>query len=57
MGEVHRARDSKLGRHAALKVSRQQFTERLRREARAVAALSHSNIPANFDIGSEAGLS
>jgi serine/threonine protein kinase len=50
MGEVYRARDSKLGREVALKVLPQEFSsdpERLRRfqnEARAVASLNHPNI-------------
>ena len=57
MGEVYRARDTRLGRDVAVKVLPQAFasdTERLRRfeqEARAVAALSHPNILAVFDIG------
>ena len=37
MGEVYRARDSRLSREVAIKVSSQQFTERFEREARAIA--------------------
>ncbi|MGH9674155.1 MAG: hypothetical protein ACRD44_13320 [Bryobacteraceae bacterium] len=44
MGEVYRARDTRLGRTVAIKVSRQQFGERFEREARAIAALNHPNI-------------
>src|ERR1035441_19236 len=61
MGEVYRARDSRLGREVALKVLPQSFasdTDRLRRfeqEARAVAALNHPNILAIHDIGEQEG--
>jgi Tol biopolymer transport system component len=58
MGEVYRARDTRLGRYVALKFLPESFAreaERLQRfeqEARAVAALNHPNILAVFDIGS-----
>jgi Tol biopolymer transport system component len=61
MGEVYRARDTRLGRNVALKVLSESFArdpERLRRfeqEARAVAALSHPNILGLYDIGSQNG--
>ena len=61
MGEVYRARDSRLGRDVALKILPESFAQdadRLRRfeqEARAVAALNHPNILAVFDIGQHAG--
>jgi eukaryotic-like serine/threonine-protein kinase len=51
MGEVWRARDPRLGRDVAIKVSAQQFTDRFEREARAIAALNHSNICTLYDIG------
>src|SRR5579859_5640894 len=51
MGEVYRARDTRLNRDVAIKVSAQQFTERFEREARAVAALNHSNICTLYDVG------
>jgi serine/threonine protein kinase/WD40 repeat protein len=57
MGEVYRARDTRLARDVAVKVLPVSFAadpERLRRfeqEARAVAALNHPNILAIFDIG------
>ena len=61
MGEVYRARDSRLGRDVALKILPESFaldTDRLHRfeqEARAVAALNHPNILAVFDVGQEKG--
>jgi serine/threonine protein kinase len=62
MGEVYRARDSRLGRDVAIKVlpaSSSADADRLQRfeqEARAAAALNHPNILALYDIGrSDAG--
>src|SRR6202045_3870705 len=61
MGEVYRARDTRLGRDVAVKVLPESFArdnDRLRRfeqEARAVAALNHPNILAVFDIGEHLG--
>lgn len=61
MGEVYRARDTRLGRDVAVKVLTESFArdpERLRRfeqEARSVAALNHPNILALYDIGSQDG--
>ncbi len=57
MGEVYRAKDTRLGRDVAIKVLPAEFAadpERLRRferEARAVAALNHPNILAIHDVG------
>jgi len=51
MGEVWKARDPRLGRDVAVKVSAQQFTDRFEREARAIAALNHPNICTLFDVG------
>jgi serine/threonine-protein kinase len=51
MGEVWRARDTRLNRDVAIKFSSQQFTDRFDREARAVAALNHPNICTLFDVG------
>jgi eukaryotic-like serine/threonine-protein kinase len=57
MGEVYRARDTRLGREVAVKVLPAEFSAdpgRLRRfeqEARAASALNHPNILAIFDVG------
>jgi eukaryotic-like serine/threonine-protein kinase len=51
MGEVYKARDTRLDRIVAIKVSAQQFTERFEREARAIAALNHPNICTLHDVG------
>src|SRR5207247_10544073 len=58
MGEVHRARDTRLKRDVALKVihpslAKLEYVERLSREARAAAALNHPNILAVFDVNIE----
>ncbi len=51
MGEVYKARDTRLDRVVAIKVSGEQFSERFEREARAVAALSHPKICTLHDVG------
>src|SRR5437868_14326849 len=51
MGDVYRARDTRLDRLVAIKVSKTEFSERFEREARAVAALNHSNICTLYDVG------
>ncbi len=51
MGEVWRARDTRLDRTVAIKVSAEKFNERFEREARAVAALNHPNICQLYDVG------
>jgi len=57
MGEVYRARDTRLGRDVAIKVlpaglsSDPDRLARFEQEARAAAALNHPNILAVFDIG------
>jgi dipeptidyl aminopeptidase/acylaminoacyl peptidase/predicted Ser/Thr protein kinase len=54
MGEVYRARDTRLNRHVAVKVV-SEHVARFEREARAIAALSHPNIVAIFDTGVHEG--
>jgi serine/threonine protein kinase/Tol biopolymer transport system component len=51
MGEVYRARDTRLDGIVAVKISAEQFGERFEREARAVAALNHPNICTLYDVG------
>lgn len=59
MSLVYRARDIYLNRLVAVKVLREQFTSdeefvaRFRREAQAVASLSHANIVSIYDVGQE----
>src|SRR6266851_5826810 len=60
MGEVYKARDSRLHREVAIKVLPDKFTndaarERFQREARAASALSHPNICAIYDVGETEG--
>jgi TolB-like protein/predicted Ser/Thr protein kinase len=61
MGEVYRARDTRLGRTVAIKVLADEVAndperrERLLQEARATAALSHPNIAALYEIGEDQG--
>ena len=50
MGEVYRAHDDRLRRDVAIKISKDQFTERFTREARAVASLNHTNICHLYDV-------
>ena len=62
MGEVYRARDTRLKREIAIKVlpahvtSQPNRRQRFEREAQAVAAVSHPHICALFDIGSQDGV-
>ena len=62
MGEVYRARDTRLGRDVALKILPEQLASdaarvaRFEHEARAAGALNHPNIVALYDIGTDAGV-
>jgi eukaryotic-like serine/threonine-protein kinase len=51
MGEVWKARDTRLDRIVALKVSKHEFSERFEREARSIAALNHPHICQLYDVG------
>src|SRR5216117_3516232 len=59
MGEVYRARDSRLGRDVAIKVlpqhlgSNAEVRARFEREARTVSSLNHPHICTLFDVGRE----
>src|ERR1700694_5751908 len=61
MGEVYRARDTRLGRDVAIKVlpkhlsSSEEMRQRFEREARAISQLSHPHICALYDVGSHEG--
>jgi len=61
MGEVYRARDTRLGRDVAIKILPQHLTEkadarqRFEREARAVSSLNHPHICVLYDIGHQDG--
>src|ERR1700756_2422174 len=61
MGEVYRARDTRLGRDVAIKVLPQHLSgnpdlkARFEREARAISALNHPHICHLYDIGSQGG--
>jgi serine/threonine protein kinase len=62
MGEVYRARDTRLDRTVALKVlpallsSDAERKQRFEREARAIAALQHPNICTLYDVGQQQGV-
>ncbi|HSC30050.1 MAG TPA: protein kinase, partial [Vicinamibacterales bacterium] len=62
MGEVYRAKDTRLGRDVAVKILPAAFTSdpqrrsRFEREARAIAALNHPNICTIHDVGHDQGV-
>jgi len=62
MGEVYRARDTRLGREVALKILPKDLAEdpvrrqRFEQEARAVAALNHPNVVSVYDVGDDNGV-
>ena len=51
MGQVYRARDTRLDRIVAIKVAKEKFSQRFEREAHAIAALNHPNICTLYDVG------
>jgi len=61
MGEVWKARDTRLGREVAIKIlspavaQSDQFRARFEREARTISSLNHPNICTLFDVGQESG--
>jgi serine/threonine protein kinase/Tfp pilus assembly protein PilF len=62
MGEVYRARDTRLGRDVAVKILSTHLSfdpdlkRRFEREARAISSLTHPNICSLYDIGSQDGI-
>ncbi len=62
MGEVYKARDTRLDRIVAIKVlhshlaDRPELRQRFEREAKAISSLSHPNICTLFDVGHESGV-
>jgi RNA polymerase sigma-70 factor (ECF subfamily) len=62
MGEVYRARDPRLDRDVAVKVLPERLADsaealaRFEREAKVLAALSHANLVAIFDVGTDQGI-
>ena len=61
MGEVYRARDTRLGRDVAIKVLPEKLNadpdlrERFEREAKAISSLNHPHICSLYDVGHEDG--
>jgi eukaryotic-like serine/threonine-protein kinase len=55
MGEVWKARDTRLNRVVAIKVAQETFSARFEHEARAIAALNHPNICSLYDVGEYEG--
>jgi serine/threonine protein kinase len=51
MGQVYRARDSRLGRQVAIKVATERFSDRFEREAQAIAARNHPHLFQIYDVG------
>jgi serine/threonine-protein kinase len=51
MGEVYRARDPRMGREVAIKISTEHFSERFTREVHAIASLNHPNVCTLHDVG------
>ena len=51
MGEVWKARDTRLDRLVAIKTSHIRFSERFEREARAIAAVNHPHVCSLYDVG------
>jgi serine/threonine protein kinase/Tol biopolymer transport system component len=51
MGEVWKARDTRLDRIVAMKFSQEEFSERFEREAKAISSLNHPKICQLYDVG------
>ena len=55
MGDVYKARDTRLDRTVAVKIVRADFSERFEREARSISALNHPHICTLHDVGRQDG--
>jgi serine/threonine protein kinase/Tol biopolymer transport system component len=55
MGDVYKARDTRLERMVAIKIVRTDFSERFQREAQSISALNHPNICTLHDVGEQDG--
>ncbi|MBV8902263.1 MAG: serine/threonine-protein kinase [Acidobacteriia bacterium] len=51
MGSVYKARDTRLGRAVAIKISANEFGNRFEREARTISVLNHPHVCTLYDIG------
>lgn len=51
MGQVFRARDTRLGRTVAIKICKARFLDRFERESRSIAAINHPNVCTLHDVG------
>jgi len=51
MGDVHKARDTRLDRTVAIRVCKEQFSQRFEQQARAIATLNHPHICTLHDVG------
>src|SRR5215471_17156989 len=62
MGEVYRARDTRLGRDVAIKILPKELStdptrkQRFEREAKTISSLNHPNICTLYDVGSQDGV-
>src|SRR5215472_2083370 len=62
MGEVYRAKDTRLGRDVAIKIlperlsTHPEMRERFEREARAISSLNHARICTLHDVGHQGGV-
>ncbi len=53
MGQVWKAKDTRLGRAVAIKFASERFSERVEREAQCIAKLNHPHICAIYDVGQD----
>ena len=51
MGQVFRARDTRLSRSVAIKICKEEFIDRFEQEARSIAVISHPNVCTLYDVG------